>query len=122
MTLIVNDTPWDDFVDVAGYTLIPRKVTGPAAGYLTNGEHIADLVVTKMDIRLNIVAQNMVGAKQILDVCKSEYCQATFEDPSLNIVISSTFEPNLDQMTMAIEDAEHQASWWYGFTVTLTEK
>lgn len=109
-------------IEVAGYTVIPRKVFGSSEGYLLTGDHIADLIRTKTDIVVKIVATEQADTSFIASACKAEYCELEFSDPITNTVLSGIYEPSLDQLSMAIEEDSQGNTYWYGFTITFKEK
>lgn len=122
MTFKINGVDFSDKVDVAGYTITPRKVTGSSTGYLLDGEHIADMIAKKTDLKVQIVATEQADTSALALACTGEYCQLVFNDPITNTTLDSTYEPQIDKLEMAIETNSEGKTYWYGFTITFTEK
>ena len=107
---------------VLGYSVKTRKVTGQSAGYLLNGEHVADVIALKKDVTFKLSAMEQAELSAFLTGCTKEYVTMTFNDPISNTNVSGTFEPEISQLEMAIEKNSKGKKYWYEFTVTFTMK
>lgn len=121
MTFILNGVDYSDALWVKGYKLKTRKVTGPAAGYLLSGDHIADLRSIKKDVIFSFSAMEQSELSTLLQSCISEYVEMSFNDPILNLDISGTFEPEISELEQAIDNGPNK-KYWYEFTITFKEK
>lgn len=122
MTFKINGVDFGEKVEVAGYTITPRKVIGTSAGYLLNGEHIADVIANKTDLKIRVVATEQEDTSALARACTAEYCQLFFNDPITNANLDSVYEPQIDRLEMAIETDSQGKTYWYGFTITFMEK
>lgn len=121
MILKIDGVDYSNSVEVSGYTVIPRKITGPAEGYLIDGEHIADLVSLKKDLKVKIVATQGRDTASISSACSKEYVELEFNDPFTNTHLSATYEPTIENIEAALEDS-NRGIYWYGFSIKFTQK
>lgn len=122
MTFVLNDIDFSDKVEVTGYRVIPRKVTGGAAGYLLNGDHLADLLSDKTDLSVNIVATEEEDTSKIAYICTGEYVRLKFSDPVLGKVWEDYYEPQISGIEMAIDTNSKEKRYWYGFSIKFTQR
>lgn len=122
MTFKIDGVDYSDKVDIAGYTVTPRKVTGGAAGYLLDGSHVADLKAIKTDLKINVVATEQADTSAISKACLKEYVTLEFNDPFTNTNLNDIYEPSIESVSMAIETDSRGKTYWYGFRISFAQK
>lgn len=122
MTFKINGTDYSDKVEVRGYIVTPRKIKGNAAGDLLNGESIADLIRTKTDLSVQVVAMVAEDVSSIAYACTGEYVELEFTDAITNTNLSGVYEPDISGIEMAIDEDYQGKRYYYGFSISFTEK
>lgn len=125
MIFKVGGVDYSNKVEVTGYKVTPRKVIGTSAGDLLSGDHIADVLKLKTDLEVTIVATEEADTSAIAYACSGEYVNLEFTDPITATALSGVYEPSIGGIEMAIDQdaiSGNGKRYWYGFTITFSEK
>ena len=121
MLFTIDGVDFSDVVDVAGYTIRPRREYGPARGQLLDGSKVVDLLATKTDLSIAVVATEQSVTSSISQICKKPSVRLVFNDPITNQNLNGKYEPNISEIQMAIEKTDSTPGYWYGFTIDFEE-
>lgn len=121
MVFTIDGVDFHDCVDVAGYKIKPRREYGPARGKLLDGSRVIDLLATKTDLSITVVAAKQATVSAIAQACKKSTVQLVFNDPITNQNLNGVYEPEISEIQMAIESTEYTPSYWYGYTIDFME-
>lgn len=122
MTFIINNTDFSGLIKVDGYTVTPRKVTGPAAGTLLNGEQVADQVAVKRDLTVQVEAGDTATVSSLASLCMEEYVNLIFGDPLSGQNYTGVYMPQANGIPMAIDMDHKGKTYWYSFSISFKEK
>ena len=128
MTFKIDNVDYSSKVLIAGYKVTPRRVYGGARGDLLNGESVADLIVIKKDLDVEVIAMAESDTSSIATALLKEYVQLVFSDPVTATDLSGTYEPEVSSIEMAIDVGEaigitaSSNRYWYGFQVSFKQK
>lgn len=122
MTFIVDNKDFSSRVNLSDYRVTPRRISGPAAGTLTNGDHVADIVSIKRDLTLSVEAANISDTKALSSALMKEYVSLIFIDPISGQNYTGTYEPEVGDISMAIDVDTKGRRYWYGFQINFKEK
>lgn len=126
MTFKISGMDYSGLVD--SYSIKPRRITGSARGTLLNGDSVADLIKTKWDAVIGFSSSDEVAIGGLLTSLGAEYVQLTLSDPVTNTDLDGFYEPQVNQVEMAIDRGEATGTtsktkrYWYGFSATFTQK
>lgn len=121
MLFKLDGKDFSESVDIAAYRLTPRRVYGDNSGYLLDGSHIPDLLAIKKDIQIRIVATEQRDTSSIASACMKETVQLEINDPISNMDINARYEPELQELEMAIEKDAFGNTYWYSFSIVFKE-
>lgn len=124
MTFKIAGIDYSDMV--SSYSVTARRITGSARGLLLNGDTLADLIKTKWDLSVGFYSSDESKVSELLIIFNGEYVNLTLSDPVTATDITSLYEPQVGEVTMAIDKGEavgdKSKRYWYGFTVNFTAK
>lgn len=122
MIFILDETDLSSHVDLSNYKVTPRRVSGPAQGTLTNGDHVADVVSIKRDVTLSLDPANVTVTSTLASACMKEYVNLVFTDPISGGTYTGTYEPQIGDIPLAIDSDIKGRRFWNGFQVQFKEK
>lgn len=122
MIFVVNNQDFSRQVQVDGYTVTIRKVNGPAAGVLLNGEQVADQIAVKKDLSIQVEAGDTATISSLASLCSEEYVNLIFADPVSGDSYVGVYMPQAQGIPMAIDQDHKGMTYWYGFTINFREK
>ena len=121
MIFTIDGVDFSDLIDVAGYTIKPRREYGPARGKLLDGSMVVDLLAMKTDLSIRIVATEQSITSSLVQACSKPSVRLVFNDPITNQNLNSKYEPSIAEINMAIEKTDSSPAYWYGFTIDFME-